>query len=231
MPLYFYGLNNTLLLLILAVFVLGLVAQAGVGKAYNKYAKEPSRLGMPASEMATRMLQANNSSVQVMPVRGKLTDHYDPRTDTVGLSEAVYNSSSVAALAVAAHEIGHVMQYQEGYLPIRIRNVILPVASFGSYAAPVITILGALMGSYNLAMIGVWLFLGILVFQVITLPVELNASRRAIALLEAGDYIAPEEEDGARRVLRAAAMTYVVAVLAALVSFLRLLFIARGSRR
>ena len=226
-----YGYNSTLLLLMLGVMVLGLMAQAGVGNTFKKYAKEPARSGLPANEVARRLLADHGSSVQVTSVGGALTDHYNPKTNTVGLSESVFNSASVAALAVAAHEIGHVMQYEEGYIPISIRNAILPVASFGSYAAPWITILGMLMGSYNLAMFGVWLFLGILLFQMITLPVELNASSRAIRMLEAGDYLGPHEEQGAKRVLRAAAMTYVVAVLASLVSFLRLLLIARSSRR
>ncbi len=232
MPYYYYmGTDNLLILALIAVFILGLVAQSGVNRTFSKYSKERASAGLPAAEVARRLLFQNGSDVQVHEVRGSLTDHFDPRNQTVGLSNTVYSSSSVAALAVAAHEIGHVMQYQEGYTLIRLRNSILPLASFGSNAAPWITILGVLMGSGNVAMVGVWLFLAVLLFQLITLPVELNASSRALAMLQDGGYLAYDEIPGARKVLRAAAMTYVVAVLSALVSFLRLFLLARNSRR
>ncbi len=169
--------------------------------------------------------------MQITPVQGRLTDHFDPRTNIVGLSEAVYNDNSVAALAVAAHEIGHVMQYETGYIPFRVRNAILPVASFGSQAAPFIVIIGLIMSSYNLAMFGVILFAGMLLFQVVTLPVEFNASRRAIEMLESGGYLSYDEAPQAKAVLRAAALTYVVAALASLVTLLRLLGMASRTRR
>ena len=167
----------------------------------------------------------------IRPVRGSLTDHFDPRNQTVGLSDSVYGSRSIAALAVAAHEIGLVMQYEEGYFPIRLRNAILPVASLGSGAAPWIVVLGLIFGMGDLAMAGVWLFGAVLAFQLITLPVELNASRRALAMLQDGGFLSYDETPAARKVLRAAAMTYVVAVLSALVSFLRLFLLARRSSR
>ena len=227
----FSGYSGLLLFAVIAVMLLGLIAQARVNSVFAKFSKVSASAGISAAEMARRLLRDAGSSVQVREVAGSLTDHYDPRNHTVGLSNSVYGYSSVAALAVAAHEIGHVMQYEEGYLPIKLRNAVLPVASFGSNAAPWITILGVFMGSYNFAMVGVWLFLGILLFQFVTLPVELNASRRALAMLEGGGYLAYNEADGARKVLRAAAMTYVVAALSALVSFLRLFLMANSARR
>lgn len=229
---YGYGATSDLLLIaVLIVFVLGLVAQGRVSSTFNKFAKIPAGAGIPAYVAADQLLRRAGSSVQVTQVSGSLTDHYNPRTNTVGLSQSVYNQSSIAALAVAAHEIGHVMQHQDGYLPIRLRNAVLPVASIGSGAAPWITLIGVVMGSFNLAMLGVWLFLGILLFQIVTLPVEFNASSRALAMLEEGGYLARDEIPGARKVLRAAAMTYVVAALSALISFLRLFLMAQGTRR
>ena len=233
---YYYGYGygggaDMLLFLALAVMVLGLVAQSRVTRVYKKYSSERASSGITAAQMAHNLLRNAGSSVQVAQVAGQLTDNYNPQTGVVSLSQSTYSSSSIAALAVAAHEIGHVLQYQEGYTPIKIRNTILPVASIGSSAAPWLVLLGVFMGSYNLAMLGVWLFLGILVFQFVTLPVEFNASRRAIALLEDGGYISYDQRSGASAVLRAAAMTYVVATLSALVSFLRLFLMAKSARR
>lgn len=229
---YPYGLYyDPLILAVIAVFILGLIAQGGVSRTFAKYAKRPASAGLPAHQVARRLLDQGGSSVAIRPVRGSLTDHFDPRNQTVGLSDSVYDSGSIAALAVAAHEIGHVMQYEEGYFPIRLRNAVLPVASFGSSAAPWIVLLGILFGMGDLAMAGVWLFGAVLAFQLITLPVELNASRRALVMLQDGGFLSYDEIPGARKVLRAAAMTYVVAVLSALVSFLRLFLMARRSSR
>jgi len=227
---YYYG-NSGWIILLLLVTVLGYAAQAGVTKAFNKYSQELSASRISGGEMARELLRKAGSSVTVTEVRGSLTDHYNPRTQQVGLSDNVYPSGSVAALAVAAHEIGHVMQYEEGYVPIRIRNSILPVANLGSKAAPFIVLLGVFLGSFNLAMLGVYLFGAMLLFQVVTLPVEFNASRRGLQMLTEGGYIASNQESGARKVLRAAAFTYVVAVLITLVSMLRLIMIANSSRR
>ena len=173
---------------------------------------------------------------------GSLTDHYDPTKNAVGLSESVYNSTSVAALAVAAHEIGHVMQHQEGYTPIKVRNALLPVARIGSTVGPWLVIIGIMMGAFNLASIGAGLYFGILAFQLVTLPVEFNASARAIATISAsrrglkmlteGGYISyGSEEQAAKKVLRAAAMTYVVAALSTFLTFLRLVMMASRNRR
>ena len=171
------------------------------------------------------------SNVTLHRVRGTLTDHFDPKNKSVALSEGVYDSASVAALAIAAHEIGHVMQYQEGYFPIKLRNAILPVANFGSKAAPFIVIIGIAMGSLNLAMAGVVLFGAMLAFQLVTLPVEFNASRRALDMLVSNGFLAVEEEPGAKKVLRAAAMTYVASALASAANLLRLLSMVNSRRR
>ncbi|HWQ59081.1 MAG TPA: zinc metallopeptidase [Clostridia bacterium] len=218
--------------LVVAIAVVGMIANARVNSVYKKYAKVRAKIGLPAHDVAQRLLYAGGSDAQLTEVGGRLTDHYDPRSNVVGLSQAVYNDASVAALAVAAHEIGHVMQYQEAYGPIKLRNALLPVAKIGSAAAPWIVIAGVLMGSFGLASFGAWLFAGILLFQLVTLPVEFNASRRALDMLTAGGYIDTyDEEAAARKVLNAAATTYVVAALASFVSFLRLLMIANSARR
>lgn len=227
-----YGSGDGIyIILLLAVMGISLYAQSKVQRTFNQFSQTYVSSGLRADEIAQQLLNRAGSNVQIEPVQGSLTDHYDPRSGIVGLSTQVYGQNSIAAVAVAAHEIGHVMQYQEGYAPIRLRNAILPVANIGSYAAPWIVILGLMMGSYNLAMIGVVLFGAMLVFQVITLPVEFNASSRALRMLEEGNYISYEESDGARKVLNAAAMTYVWAAVASLISFLRLLAMANRSRR
>ncbi|HRX58006.1 MAG TPA: zinc metallopeptidase [Eubacteriales bacterium] len=227
-----YGSTDMIyILLLFAVMGISFYAQSRVQKTFNQFAQTPVSSGMRAEMIAQSLLDRAGSTVQIESVQGSLTDHFDPKNRIVGLSTQVYGSNSIAAVAVAAHEIGHVMQYENNYVPIRLRNAILPVASIGSYAAPWIVILGLFMGSYNLAMIGVVLFGAMLVFQIVTLPVEFNASSRALRMLEEGNYITYEESDGAKKVLKAAAMTYVWAAVASLVSFLRLLALANRTRR
>jgi len=226
----YYGGDGMWLLLMIVVMILGLIAQSGVRRAYEKYSQMPSRAGVSAHIMAYDLLSNMGSNVHVQPIGGSLTDHFNPKTGVVSLSEGVYDSSSVAALAVAAHEIGHVAQYEGDYFPIRLRNSILPVARFGSSVAPFLVLLGFLFNSYNLAMVGVILFGAMFAFQLATLPVEFNASNRAIDMLLQGGYVSNEESEGARKVLRAAAMTYVVSALASAANLLRLLMLARRSR-
>lgn len=228
---YYGSMDMPYLLALLLVFVVSIWAQSRVQKVFNQYAQIPVSSGMSADQIAAMLLSRNGSNVQITPVEGALTDHFNPKTGVVGLSTQVYGSNSIAAVAVAAHEIGHVMQYQEGYGPIRLRNAVLPVAAIGSQAAPWIVILGVVMGSFNFAMVGVILFGAMLLFQLVTLPVEFNASGRALRMLEEGNYISYEESDAAKKVLRAAAFTYVLAALSALISFLRLLAIAGRTRR
>ena len=223
--------DNFYFMLLLVLMVLSLGAQNKVARAFNRYNGIRASCGMTGEEVARDLLQSIGSDVQLTRVSGSLTDHYDPLKGTVGLSTDVCSSYGIAAIAVAAHEIGHVQQYQEGYRPIRVRNAILPAANIASTAAPWIVLLGAFMGSYRLAMLGAVLFGAMLLFQLITLPVELDASNRALAMLEQGGYIAGEEQNGAKTVLKAAAMTYVYAALSVLINFLRLLNIARSARR
>ena len=204
-----YGSGDGIyIILLLAVMGISFYAQSKVQRTFKQFSQTYVSSGLRAEEIAQQLLNRANSPVQIQPVQGSLTDHYDPKGGVVGLSQQVYGQSSIAAIAVAAHEIGHVMQYQEGYAPIRLRNAILPVASIGSSAAPWIVILGLFMGSYNLAMVGVVLFGAMLVFQVVTLPVEFNASSRALRMLEEGNYITYEESDGAKKVLNAACLRW-----------------------
>ena len=232
MPYYYYGFDWTYVYLVLPCLILSLWASAHVNSTFRRYSQQHSRRGLTGADAAARVLAANGvHGVRIEQIGGSLTDHFNPRTQTVGLSQSVYGSDSIAAVAVAAHEIGHVMQYEEGYGPIRFRNALLPVANIGSNAAPYIVILGLLFNSFNLAMLGVILFGAMLLFQVVTLPVEFNASSRALRMLEDGGYITYEESDDAKKVLRAAAMTYVLAACASLVNFLRLLSLASRTRR
>lgn len=228
---YYGSTDSVYLIALLVVMALSLMAQGSVQRTFNRYAGTPTLRGMSADQVAGALLARGGSDARIEQVSGKLTDHFNPKTGTVGLSQAVYGSNSISAVAVAAHEIGHVMQYEEGYAPIRFRNAVLPVASIGSSLAPYIVILGVVISSFNLAMVGVTLFGAMLLFQVVTLPVEFNASRRALRMLEEGGYVTYEESDAAKKVLRAAAMTYVLAAVASLVSFLRLLSIASRTRR
>ena len=227
----YYGSDGLYLIALIIIMVLSFLAQSKVQRTFQQYARTPVSSGLSADEIARRLLANRNSAVTVTAVEGALTDHFDPRTNVVGLSTQVYGSDSVAAVAVAAHEIGHVMQYESGYSAIRLRNAILPVASIGSQAAPWLVIIGLLMGSGTLATIGLVLYGALLAFQLVTLPVEFNASSRALRMLEEGNYISYDESDGAKKVLNAAAMTYVLAALATLTTFLRLLAITRSTRR
>jgi Zn-dependent membrane protease YugP len=228
------GAYTILFLAAIAIMILGMIASARVRSVYNKYSQMYGSTGKTAAQIANELLRNNGSSVGVAQTAGALTDNYNPKAGTVSLSQSVYGSSSVAAIAVAAHECGHVMQYQQGYSLIGLRNSLLPFANFGARFSYILVIIGLFMGAlgYVVSMIGVVLFGVVLVFQLLTLPVELDASNRALDMLTAGGYITgSEEENAARRVLRAAAFTYLVAVLSAAISFLRLLMIAQSNRR
>ena len=228
------GSSSTLLLAALLIMVLGIIAQAKVKSTFNKYNSYPVSCGKTAASIASELLYRNGSNVRVQQISGTLTDNYNPKAGCVSLSQSVYSSTSIAAVAVAAHECGHVMQYESGYNAIKLRNSILPVANIGARFSFLLVIIGLFMGSlgYTVSMVGVVLFGFVLAFQLLTLPIELNASRRALDMLTAGGYISGAEEEGyAKKVLRAAAFTYVVAVLSAAISFLRLLAIANSTRR
>ena len=219
-------------LLVIAALVLALIAQGMVRSAYNKYAKVPTQRGMPAAQVASDILRQNgNDVVKVQATEGTLTDHYDPRNETLSLSEGVYNSSSVAALGIAAHEAGHAMQKKEGYGPLALRSLLVPVVNIGCNLSMPIVILGLIMSIPALVTVGIVLFGLAVVFTLITLPVEFDASRRAIAMLNAGGYITRDEEQGVRKVLRAASMTYVAAAIGAILQLARLILLSRSNSR
>ncbi len=220
-------------ILVLIALGLGLLAQGAVKSAYSRYAKVGTQRGVPAAAVAQDILRQNgNDVVTIQPVAGQLTDHYDPRKETLGLSEGVYGSASVAALGIAAHEVGHAMQKKEGYAPLKLRSALVPVVSIGSNLSMPIVILGLVMSIRPLITVGIVLFALAVLFALITLPVEFDASRRAVAMLNQGGHITQEEEKGVRKVLNAAALTYVAAALGAVLQLVRLLILSRsGSRR
>lgn len=227
-------MDPTYILVIIGI-VLSMLASRGVQQAYAKYSRVPSSLGMTGREAAERILRANGIyDVRVHHIPGNLTDHYDPRNKTLGLSDTTYSSSSVAAIGVAAHECGHAIQHAVGYAPLHIRGALFPVAQFGSTLSwPLILIGLFLRGSLSLWLIeaGIILFVGALLFQIVTLPVEFNASSNALKALSAGNMLRADEITGVRKVLRAAAMTYVAGALASILQLLRLLLIANSRRR
>ena len=220
------------MLLILPALLLAMWAQFRVQSTFRKYSDVPSAQGWTAAEMAADLLARNGlGDVRVERVRGSLTDHYDPRTNTLRLSDTVYGSTSRAALGVAAHECGHAMQEAEGYKPLRIREKIVPVAQIGSWAAMPLFVLGLVMSWEPLLTAGIIVFSLVVAFYLVTLPVEFDASGRALEQLEGGGYLSSAETDDAGRVLRAAALTYVAAALQAVLQLLRLLVLAGGNRR
>ena len=226
--------------LAIAVMVLSLIAQGRVSRVFNKYAQVPAKSGVTGAQLAEQLLYRNGLSLPVQPVAGTLTDHYDPKNQVVGLSQAVYGSPSVSALAVTAHEIGHVLQYNEDYAPMKMRSVILPAANIGCRVGPYLVLGGVLLSylvqstgnaGYYIALVGVGLYVMMLLFQLITLPVEFNASKRGLDMLTDGGYLTEDELPGAKKMLRAAAMTYVLAALGSFVTVLRLLSLTGRARR
>lgn len=219
-------------LIILPAFLFGLYAQMKVSSTFSKYQSVQSSRGVTGAQAARRILDDNGLyDVAVVKICGNLTDNFNPKTRTVSLSDSVYGSASVAAIGVAAHECGHAVQHATGYTPIKIRSALVPVTNFGSSAGFVILLVGMLFGSYPIAMLGVLLYSLMAVFQAVTLPVEFNASKRALATLEASGMLVGEELKMSRSVLSAAAMTYVAALVSSLATILRLLLIVGSSRR
>lgn len=217
--------------LIIAGMILCLIASGNVNATYNRYSKINNVRGMTASEVAERILKgAGIYEVRIERIEGDLTDHYDPKNKVVRLSESVYHSSSVAAIGVAAHECGHVIQHYGGYVPIRVRNAIVPVVNFGSKMSWPLILLGILFGLTSLVDIGIILFSVVLLFQLVTLPVEFNASKRAIRIIRDDGILQGDEVVGAKKVLNAAALTYVAGTIATALQVLRL-FLLFGRRR
>lgn len=225
-----YFIDYWYIILVVPAIILSLIASAGVNSAFKKYSKVASRMGITGAESARRVLEANGvNGVKIEPVSGNLTDHFDPKSNTIRLSESVYGANTVAAIGVAAHEAGHAVQYAVGYSPMKLRAAIIPVTNIGAKISWPLILIGLLLSSYTLAMLGVIAFGFSTLFQLITLFVEFNASNRAVNAIE-GMCASAEEVSGTKKVLRAAALTYVAALAVSLANLLRL-FLIVGRRR
>lgn len=235
---FFYGFDWTYLTLVLPCIILSLWASSNVNSTFRRYSQTHSSRRITGAQAAQRVLSANGvSGVRIERISGNLTDHYDPKANVIRLSDSVHDSTSVASIGVACHEAGHAVQYAQSYGPIKLRAAIIPVTNFGSRLAMPLILLGILFSafadfSYTLVYLGIACFGLSLVFQLITLPVEFNASRRAMQAISDGNLLTEEEQQGAKKTLQAAALTYVAATAVALAQLLRLLTIfGRGRRR
>ena len=219
----------------LTYYLIGIIALVGslaiqgwLKSTYGKWSRQANTAGLTGAETARAILRANGiTDVSIEPVRGELSDHYDPRSKTVRLSEGIYARPSVAGMAVAAHEVGHAIQHASGYQALRVRTALLPLASIGSQFGPLAAVFGLMLGATGLVKIGVWLFAAAVLFQLVTLPIEFDASRRALANLQQLGLVTQTDRSGARSVLTAAAMTYVAAAATAIAYFLYFLSAAR----
>lgn len=234
---YYYGFDWTYLVIVLPCILLSLWASNSVNATFQKYAKVASSRHLTGAEAAQRVLSANGvRGVRIERISGNLTDHYDPKTNVIRLSDSVYGSTSVAAIGVAAHEAGHAVQYAQNYGPIKMRAAIIPITNIGSKLAMPLILAGILLSflgnfSYTLVYLGIAAFSLSLVFQLVTLPVEFNASRRALETIESSGLLTYEEQRGAKKTLKAAAMTYVAATAVALAQVVRLLILFGRRRR
>lgn len=227
---YFYFDSYYFLLVIPAMFI-ALWAQFKVNHTFSKYNEYYSSSGQTASSIARRILDENGLfDIRIERVSGRLSDHYDPKSRVIRLSDSVYDSTSVGAIGVAAHEVGHAIQYKEGYLPIKLRSALIPITTIGSNLSIPLAILGIIMGVPLLTDIGIILFLAVVAFQLVTLPVEFNASNRAVKTLREGYMLNEDELYGTKKVLTAAALTYVAALIVAIANLLRLVLL-RNNRR
>ncbi len=228
---YFYWDSTYFLVLIGAV--ISLIASWRVKSTFNKFSRTPNMRGLAAQDVAATILRLSNiTDVRIERVSGNLSDHYDPTKKVLRLSDSVYGQTSVAALGVAAHECGHAIQHHTHYAPLKLRSASVPMANIGSMLSWPLILLGIVLGFTGLAQVGVILFSFVVLFQLITLPVEFNASRRAMAVLERANLLQGQELTGARKVLSAAAMTYVAAVASSILQLLRLVLLTqRGNRR
>ena len=237
MPYYYYHFDWTYMVLVLPCLLLSLWASANVNSTFKKYSHQYSQRRLTGAEAAQRVLRVNGvSGVRIERVNGNLTDHYDPRTNVIRLSDGVYSSTSTAAIGVACHEAGHAVQYATAYAPIKLRAAIIPITNFGSKLAMPLILLGLLFSMFStysdlLIYLGIACFGLSLVFQLVTLPVEFNASRRAMAAISEGGLLTQEEQAGARKTLTAAALTYVAATAVSLAQLLRLVALFGNRRR
>ena len=234
---YYYGFDWTYIVLVLPCIILSLWASSSVNSTFKKYSQQLSIRRITGAQAAQRVLSHNGvSGVRIERVSGNLTDHYDPTTNVIRLSDSVYDSTSTAAIGVACHEAGHAVQYAQNYAPIKFRAAIIPITNFGSKIAMPLILLGLVMtflGSFSTTLIylGIACFGLSLVFQLVTLPVEFNASRRAMNAIESAELLTEEEQQGARKTLKAAAMTYVAATAVSLAQLIRLIALFGGRRR
>ena len=225
---FFYPYDYYYLILVVPALLISLWAQLKVKSTFNRYEQVYGRQGITAAQAARRILDQNGLyGVRIEMTGGKLTDHYDPRTKVIKLSDPIYGSSSLAAVGVAAHECGHAMQHATEYTPLSVRSALVPVANLGSQLSWPLFLIGLIFSVRPLLTAGIFLFCGALLFQLITLPVEFNASRRALRTLEQTGIMGQQEISGTRKVLGAAAMTYVAAVVASLLQLLRLILLSR----
>lgn len=234
---YYYGFDLTYIVLVLPCLILAMIASANVNSTFQRYSQIRSCRGITGAQAAQRVLSANGvTGVRIERVSGNLTDHYDPKTNVIRLSDSVHDSASVAAIGVACHEAGHAVQYAQHYAPIKLRAAIIPITNIGSKLAMPLILLGLIFSfgenfSYGFVYAGIACFGLSVVFQLVTLPVEFNASRRAMSAIESVQLLTEDEQRGARKTLTAAAMTYVAATVVALAQLLRLLAIFGGRRR
>lgn len=232
----YLGYFDPTVILLIPAIIFGMWAQAKVSSTFNKYSKVINARGLTGADAARFILDRNGlRNVRVQHISGSLTDNFDPRTNVVSLSDATFASNSIGAIGVAAHECGHAVQYATGYAPIRVRNGIYPVVNVCSKLSMPIILIGFIMTAFAgfapvIIDFGILLYCGVVIFQLITLPVEFNASNRALKTLESYDMLSGDELTGAKKVLSAAAMTYVAAALSALLSLLRLILISRSTR-
>lgn len=219
-------------IIMLPVFIFALICQAKVKTNFNRYSQIMNRSGMTGADAAWRLLQLNGiTDVKIKRISGTLTDYYDPNKKEICLSEDVFNSRSIAAIGVACHEAGHACQHNEGYFPLKIRSFVIPATQIGSALGVPLCLIGLFINSEPLAYAGLIMYGFVALFQLITLPMEFNASKRALQTIETNGFLTDSEYVGARKVLSAAALTYVAALASALATMLRLLIIVAGGRR
>ena len=228
---FYYGFDYTYLIFVLPAIVISLFAQAKVSTTFSKYSRVVNKRFITGAKVARLILDSYGlTNVKIEHVKGNLTDHYDPKSKVLRLSDSVYDSASIASLGVSAHECGHAIQHAKSYLPIKIRNKIFPVVSISSSLSIPLIIIGLIVNTPNLLLAGIILFSFVVLFQLITLPVEFNASKRALVILSDASYLDNDEIKGAKKVLSAAALTYVASALTSLMQLLRFLVLANNRR-
>ncbi len=229
---YYYGLDYTYIVLVLPAIILSLIAQFKVTSTFNRYSKVLSQKGFTGEQIARKILSENGLfDVKIEHVRGNLSDHYDPIHKVLRLSDSVYSSMSVAALGVAAHECGHAIQHAKGYLPLKARHAVFPIVRFSSALAMPLILIGLIVNTPYLISFGIILFSAVVAFQIITLPVEFNASKRAVNILSDCCFLDDSETRHVKKVLSAAALTYVASALTSVMQLLRLIILSNNRRR